>query len=92
MKTAEGTILDISEGGMRCTIEESNEPRSPFIQVSFELEGETLALETEVAWWGQPVDGTVTIGLQFVNQGSALTDRLRAFAFQQQLKTRSKET
>jgi c-di-GMP-binding flagellar brake protein YcgR len=90
LKTVEGDILDVSEGGIRATIEAANEPRSPFLQVSFELEGETLVLETEVAWWGTPADGKVTIGLQFVNQGQALTDRLRAFAFQQQLKQREK--
>lgn len=92
MGDVEGTILDISEGGVRCQIPAANEPRSPFFQIAFELNKEHLVLECEVCWWGTPANGTVTIGLQFIDQSQALTDKLRSFAYNQQLKQRQEDS
>lgn len=84
----EGTIVDISEAGVRCYIDPIAEPRSPFFQISFTLNDERLVLETEVAWWGLPTPEGVEIGLQFVDPGRRINDLLRAFTFDQQLKNR----
>lgn len=83
-----GTIVDISEGGVRCTIPPTSEPRTPNFQISFLLDGMPLVLDSEVAWWGTPNDKEVMVGLQFANQPQSIADQLRAFAFDLQMKER----
>lgn len=84
-----GRILDISEGGVRCALPETaREPGNPYFQVEFEMGGTPLKLDVEVAWWGAPRDGSVTVGLSFIVEDQSLSDRLRAHTFALQLEER----
>ncbi len=88
IRTVEGKILDISEGGLRCVLPEMEEPRQSRFEVSFELESGAVTLEAEISWWSQPMEKMVQVGLSFLTEDQALRDRLRAQAYGLQLEQR----
>jgi hypothetical protein len=91
MADIEGAAADVSEGGLRVVIPETNEPRHSYFHASFVVEGVPLKLDVEVAWWSLPKDGFNQIGLEFVGLDMAMRDRLRKLAFSLQMAERQSE-
>lgn len=79
------TILDISEGGIRCLAAQ----RVPFdpgepVEVSFDAGGQLFTAKAEVVRWAV-APGGVTIVFRFIEVRRGEADRLRRFVFRQEL-------
>jgi hypothetical protein len=84
------TTLNVSEGGVRCTVDKwAADPSSRAIRVSFALGDATHDLSAQVVWWG-PLDPLEKreVGIKFLDAPPASADAIRRWVFAAQLEER----
>lgn len=84
------TTLDISEGGVRCTVDKwAADPSTRAFRLSFELDGTEHELTGQVAWWG-PLDAMERreVGIRFIDPPQPSSDAIRKWVFAAQLEER----
>ena len=86
------TLLDISEGGLRCRIDQwVTDPGSRVIQIRVGLDTRDFYLRGQVVWWGKQDSSNMReIGIRFVDVEDSVADSIRSYIFAAQLAERRK--
>lgn len=84
-----GEARDISEGGLRCVVDEFTlNPGSRTFEVSFNLNNERYTLLAHAVRWGEADEKQRQVGIQFIDAPRATLDAIRAYVFQMQIRNR----
>lgn len=85
--------LDVSEGGLRCTVDEwAIDPGPRAFRAEFSFGGKNFFATCQMAWWGKLDEkDRRTIGVEFVNMDQPTADSIRSYIFNVQLEERRKK-
>lgn len=89
--TTDVKTMDVSEGGLRARVDRwAIDPGPRAFDVELDIEGETLELRAQTAWWG-PLDEQGehrVVGVKFIDVAPTTADEIRGWIFKAQIAER----